>query len=102
MPSSSDFGREGRKKKVAVSIIGAVSPAALATANIAPVRMPGTACGSTLCLIVCHLVAPKASDPSRKDFGTLRRASLDADITTGSTNKKRERAPERIDVPNPR
>jgi hypothetical protein len=30
------------------------------SARITPVRMPGTAIGSTWCQIVCHLVAPSA------------------------------------------
>ncbi len=40
--------------------IGAVSPAALPTARIIPVMIPGSAFGSTTRRTVCHLVAPSA------------------------------------------
>jgi hypothetical protein len=44
----------------AVMIRGAVSPAALATASIAPVVIPGAAEGKMTLVIVCHFAAPRA------------------------------------------
>ncbi|MCK7525260.1 MAG: hypothetical protein MZV64_50465 [Ignavibacteriales bacterium] len=43
----------------------------MATPMITPVRMPGIADGRTTFLMVCHLVAPRAMLPSRKELGTL-------------------------------
>ena len=56
---------------------GAASPIARERARIEPVAIPGTAAGRTWWLIVCHRVAPSASEPSRMELGTARIASLD-------------------------
>jgi hypothetical protein len=42
---------------------GAVSPIARAIARIAPVRMPGSAIGSTTCRVHCQRVAPSPAPP---------------------------------------
>jgi hypothetical protein len=49
---------------------GAVSPAMRASASTTPVRMPGSAAGSTTLKVACARVAPSASDPSRIEPGT--------------------------------
>ena len=46
--------------------------------------MPGSARGSTMRRIVCHFVAPQASEPSRIERGTAASASSVATITTGT------------------
>ena len=51
-----------------------------------PVAMPAIEPGSTCFQIVCHCVAPSASEPSRIDGGTARIASRATMITTGSTS----------------
>ena len=51
-----------------------------------PVAMPAIEPGSTCFQIVCHCVAPSASEPSRIDGGTARIASRETMITTGSTS----------------
>ncbi len=72
---------------------GAASPSARETARITPVAMPGIAAGSTWRRIVCHCVAPSASEPSRIEGGTARIASRAAMITIGSTSSARVIAP---------
>ena len=52
-----------------------------------PVAMPAIEPGSTCFQIVCHCVAPSASEPSRIDGGTARIASRATMITTGSTSR---------------
>ena len=54
-----------------------------------PVAMPGIAAGRTWRRIVCHWVAPSASEPSRIDGGTARSASRAARITIGRTSRVR-------------
>ena len=77
-------------------ISGAVSPIARDSARITPVAMPGIEAGRTCRQIVCHWVAPSASEPSRIEGGTARIASRAAMITTGSTSSaERQRAGER-------
>ena len=77
------------------TISGAVSPIARDSARITPVAMPGTAAGRTCFQIVCHCVAPSASEPSRIDGGTARIASRPAMITTGQDEQaERQRAGE--------
>ena len=49
-------------------------------------RCPGSRPAAPGCRIVCHLVAPSASEPSRIDGGTARIASRPAMITIGSTS----------------
>ena len=73
------------------SINGAVSPIALATARIVPVRIPGIATGRTWLRTVCHLVAPTPKPACRSELGTARRASCELIITTGRVNKPRVR-----------
>src|SRR5215218_3306041 len=67
---------------------GAVSPIARESARITPVAMPAIEPGSTCFQIVCHRVAPSASEPSRIDGGTARIASRATMITTGSTRRE--------------
>ena len=55
--------------------------------------MPAIEPGRTCFQIVCHCVAPSASEPSRIDGGTARIASRATMITTGSTSSaERDRA----------
>ena len=84
--------------KAAVNIIGAVSPATRATPRIAEVRIPGMAYGSTLVRIIVHLVAPNASELSRKPFGIERRDSSLAVITIGRTMKASVNQPASIET----
>jgi hypothetical protein len=79
--------------------MGAVSPEALATPMITPVRMPGMAEGITTFLIVCHFVAPRAMLPSRKELGTLLRASWLVRIMVGIFIKPRIMDPDKRDTP---
>ena len=72
---------------------GAVSPSARETARITPVAIPGIEAGSTWRRIVCHLVAPSASEPWRIESGTARIASRAAMITIGSTSRARVSEP---------
>src|ERR1035438_1555281 len=51
---------------------GAVSPATRATPSINPVRIPCRAAGTTTVIIVRVLVAPRASDASRRELGMAR------------------------------
>jgi len=83
-----------------VNRIGAVSPAARPTPRMAPVRMPGVACGSTTFVIVCHLVAPRARLAWRRLSGTVFRASSAVVIITGRMSSPRVRDPASIDDPN--
>ena len=62
-----------------MTISGAVSPIARDSARITPVAMPAIDAGRTCRQIVCHCVAPSASEPSRIDGGTARIASRDGD-----------------------
>ena len=55
--------------------------------------MPASAPGRTCFQIVCHFVAPSASEPSRIDGGTARNASRETMITTGSTSSPSVSAP---------
>ena len=72
--------------------MGATSPAPRLTARMVPVKMPGAACGTTTCMTVCSLVAPRASEASRSSRGTARSASSVATITTGSVSTAMVRA----------
>ena len=74
------LGTPGVKNAAAVNIIGAVSPETFAVPNIAPVRIPGMAVGKTTFRIVCHFVAPHASEASLKLNGTALIASSDVEI----------------------
>jgi hypothetical protein len=80
---------------------GALSPKALDTDKITPVNIPGSAAGTTIFLIVCHLVAPNAYDPCRNCCGTALIASCDETITIGKTTKAIVKAPESILFPKP-
>jgi hypothetical protein len=64
--SKTDLGIPGVKKAAAVNMMGAVSPDTFAVPRIAPVRIPGSAVGRTIFLMVCHFVVPHANDASRK------------------------------------
>ena len=87
-------------KVTAVHMMGAVSPDALATPMITPVRMPGMAEGKTTFLMVCHFVAPKAILPSRRELGTLFNASWLVRIMVGMFIRPRMIEPEINDTPN--
>jgi hypothetical protein len=50
--------------------------------------MPAIEPGRTCFQIVCHCVAPSASEPSRIEGGTARIASRATMITTGSTSSE--------------
>jgi hypothetical protein len=47
------------KEEPAVRMIAAVSPILLPTLNRIPVRIPGSALGSTTRVTVCHFVPPR-------------------------------------------
>jgi len=83
----------------AVHMMGAVSPLALATPIITPVRMPGMAEGRTTFLMVCHLVAPRAMLPSRKELGTLFKASWQVRMMVGILISPRMMEPDKRDTP---
>ena len=55
--------------------------------------IPGIEAGRTWRRIVCHCVAPSASEPSRIEGGTARIASRAAMITVGKTSRARVREP---------
>src|SRR5262245_26972532 len=79
----------GEKKVTAVKMMGAVSPATRPIPRIVPVIMPGRAAGSTILYVVCHLVAPRASEASRNVNGTFRNASSAAEMIVGKTSSAR-------------
>ena len=86
-------------KVTAVHMMGAVSPEALATPMITPVRMPGMAEGKTTFLMVCHFVAPRAMLPSRRELGTLFKASWLVRIMVGMFIRPKMMEPERRETP---
>jgi hypothetical protein len=105
---NSESSPSGLKAMIATAparIRGAVSPIARDRARITPVAIPGIAAGRTCFQIVCHWVAPRASEPSRIEGGTARIASRPAMITTGSTSRPRVSPPAKTTAPkskNPR
>ncbi len=78
---------------------GAVSPIAREIARITPVTMPGIEAGRTWRRIVCHWVAPSASEPSRIEGGTARIASRAAMMIVGRTSSASVRDPARTMKP---
>src|SRR5205823_9716342 len=76
---------------------GAVSPAARATASIAPLTMPGRADGSTIPSVVRHVRAPIAALASRRLFGTSRSISSVVRTTMGSIRQASASAPANAD-----
>ena len=84
------------------TIKGAVSPIALDSESIIPVRIPPNEEGKTTLLIVCHLEAPKANDASLSDDGTAFIASLVATIIMGKIKRDKVNAPDKILPPNPK
>ena len=62
---------------------GAVSPSALASARTVPVRMPGTAAGTTSLAVTSQRDAPTPYPASRMALGTARSASDDVMMTIG-------------------
>ncbi len=80
-------------------MMGAVSPAALATPMISPVKTPGRAEGITTFFTVCHLLAPRATLPSLREFGTLLSASWLVRIMVGRFISPRIIDPARRDIP---
>ena len=64
--------------------IGAVSPAALATCRITPVKIPLIELGKTIVRMVCHRLAPKFQHASRNDIGTDPSASFVLAMITGN------------------
>ena len=81
--------------------MGAVSPAARPKPRITPVRMPGSAWGSTWWRIVCQREAPRLRLTVRNCCGTARIASSVVLMTTGSVMMPKVSDPARIDVPKP-
>ena len=59
-------------------------------------RIPGAAAGRTTRWMVCHLVAPAASEASRMERGTAASASSAATITTGTVSRARVSEAQRI------
>ena len=68
----------------AVNSSGAVSPAARATASMTPVRMPGTAVGSSTIQTTWVRVAPMPMAASFIRDGTMRIASSAVRMIVGS------------------
>ena len=101
VPSRDCHGRSERSAAAAVNMIGAVSPATRVIPNTEAVRIPGRAYGSTAVRIDCHLVAPSASEASRKPLGTARSDSSHDVTMTGSTMMARVKPPASIQVPQP-
>ncbi len=66
-------------------IIAIVSPRARPTPRMMAATMPDRAAGTVTPTIVCHRVAPSASDPSRYSLGTARMASSAMFVMVGST-----------------
>ncbi len=81
---SSEVGRFGWYTTAAVNRIGAVSPAARSRPKITPVVIPESAWGRTMRRIVCQRVPPNEMLTTRNALGTVRRASSEALIITGS------------------
>ena len=71
----------------AVNSIGAASPRALETARMAPVNKAVCETGKTTQRIVRHLGTPNASDASRSDVGTNRKASWEVITRIGTIMK---------------
>ena len=71
----------------AVNSSGAVSPAARATASITPVRMPASPVRRTTDRTVRQAGTPRASDASRRSFGTSRMISSVVRMMTGIIRK---------------
>ena len=65
---------------------GAVSPSACAMPMIVPVRMPGSASGSTWWVMVCSFEAPMPRAAWRIEGGTARRAARVATTIVGRTS----------------
>jgi len=87
-------------KSNSINKIGAVSPAALPTLIIVPVKIPGKAAGKTTLKIVWVLVAPSAKDASAKSFGTVFIASTVEFIIIGRIRTAKVSAPEIRLTPN--
>ena len=85
--------------KPAVKSKGAVSPAARATDNITPVRIPGRAVGSMTRRTVCARVAPMPIAASRMCAGTMRIASSEVRMIVGSMSSDKAAAPATADLP---
>src|SRR5439155_11240330 len=75
-------------------MIGAVSPATRAIPRMDEVKIPGNAYGKTFFRMVCHLLAPSASEPSRNPCGTARSDSSHAVMIAGRTISPRVNQPE--------
>ena len=91
----------GVKKTLPVYMIAAVSPAARARPRMAPVRMPGSALGSTTLRVVSLLEAPNARLASRQSWGTCERAASVVLMMIGSERTASVRMPERRLTPKP-
>ncbi len=98
MPSTGSVGASFTTPTI---MSGATSPVPRAMARMRPVRMPGAAAGRTTRRIVCHLVAPSASEACRMPAGTAASASSVATTTTGTVRRASVRAHQRMPpVPN--
>src|SRR2546430_9058487 len=95
-------GISSRIAYAAVNMMGAVSPATRAIPRIDEVKIPGRAYGKTFFRIVCHLVAPSASEPSRNPFGTARNDSSLAVMIAGRTIKPSVNQPENSETFQPK
>ena len=59
-PAREKSGRNATYVRAPMVISGAVSPTARDSARMVPVRMPGSAAGTTTRLVTCQRVAPSA------------------------------------------
>lgn len=100
-PSTCSQGRLDFSVMVAVSMMGAVSPATRVIPRTEAVRTPGMANGRTDFLMVCQCVAPRANDASRKPLGTALRLSSHAVMMTGRTMMASVQLPAMSEVPQP-
>ena len=67
--ANGEFGKLVVETTAAVNMMALVSPAALANPKMAPVKIPGSAAGSTVRKTVWVLLAPKARENSLQLFG---------------------------------
>ncbi|KAF5037333.1 hypothetical protein DSECCO2_565740 [anaerobic digester metagenome] len=76
-----------------------VSPMARPMPRMIAAVIPENAAGTTTCRIVCHRVAPRASDPSRNSRGTLLIASSETEMIVGRAMIPSRIEPASIDSP---
>src|SRR5665648_724750 len=76
--TSNPFGMTAALPVTIITVM--VSPMARPIPSITAVEIPEIAAGTVMRYMVCHLVAPSASDPSFKNDGTECIASSDMDM----------------------